>query len=51
MICGLERHRAQLATIDSDNALVVDSWIATRDARVRALWSERSRWDGVGAAK
>jgi hypothetical protein len=30
MIDGLERHRAQLATIDSDNALVIDSWLATR---------------------
>jgi len=30
MIDGLERHRAQLAPIDSDNAVVVDSWLATR---------------------
>ena len=29
MIDGLERHPAQLATIDVDNALVVDSWLAT----------------------
>jgi hypothetical protein len=30
MIDGLERHRAQLATIGSDNAVVVDFWLATR---------------------
>jgi len=29
IIDGLERHRAQLATIDTDNAHVVDFWLAT----------------------